>query len=70
MTFTLLEIDTALENMDRFGGSFVKCLAELFRHADMVNQFKILHNFDNYFDEYRKIDKPLLKSKKYEKTKA
>ncbi len=41
-----------LEAMDEFGGSFVKSLAELYRHADRNNQIKLIQVFEDYFLQY------------------
>lgn len=41
-----------IENMEKFGGSFVKALATCFRMADPIN-FEILKvSFPDYWDEY------------------
>ena len=45
------DFDT-VDNMERFGGSFVKALANAMRHADKTN-FTILKNsFPRYWNEY------------------
>lgn len=45
------EFDT-IDNMTKFGGSFVKALAECFTHADPIN-FKILKEaFPRYWKQY------------------
>ena len=41
-----------LENMDKYAGSFVKELAQLYRLGDRQNQQKLLDTFWNYFSEY------------------
>ncbi len=42
-----------VDNMEKYGGSFVKALAICFRHADSIN-FKILKNaFPDYWKEYK-----------------
>lgn len=41
-----------LDEMERFGGSFVTKLASLYRSADHVNRAKILHTWSNYFADY------------------
>ena len=38
--------------MSRFGGSFVKCLAECFYHADPCNFKKLKDAFPRYWSEY------------------
>lgn len=47
-------IETTLEGMDRFGGSFVKELGRLFRRADQVNRMKCLLAWTDYFIQYSK----------------
>lgn len=42
-----------LDNMDKFGGSFVKQLAVLYRLADLNNKSKLIDTFINYFNEYK-----------------
>ena len=41
-----------VENMDRYGGSFVKALAVLARHADHNNLQKIKNTWSVYWKEY------------------
>jgi len=43
-----------VNNMLRFGGSFVKSLADLWLRGDYVNRLKIETIFSNYFEEYQK----------------
>ena len=45
--------ERVIEAMEKYGGSFVKSLAECLRHADVVNYEKVKKTFSNYFDEYR-----------------
>ena len=45
-------INKAIENMDRFGGSFVQSLAVCYRKADPANQEKLLNAFMSDFLEY------------------
>ena len=46
-----------IENMEKYGGSFVKALAECFWHADSIN-FKILKDaFPGYWEEYKNFGK-------------
>jgi hypothetical protein len=52
-----------LDAMDRFGGSFVKQLAVLYRLADSINQKKLEDTFSNYFEEYTKMSEDLIKGK-------
>jgi len=46
------QIYKALENMDRFGGSFMQSLAVCYRKADPCNQEKLLYAFMSDFLEY------------------
>lgn len=41
-----------LENMVRYGGSFVQSLSETMRRADNNNLIKIAFIFQNYIEEY------------------
>lgn len=41
-----------VENMTKFGGSFVQALAECFHRADRFNFRKLKDTFSNYWDEY------------------
>jgi len=45
--------EEVLERMEKYGGSFVRTLAELYRHADIFNKAKIEKYFREYFEEYR-----------------
>jgi len=45
--------EKTLRNMERYGGSFVKALAYLYRHADLANKRKLEKVFKEYFEEYR-----------------
>jgi hypothetical protein len=49
------DIDTILDRMTRFGGSFVKSLASCYRHADQNNTQILLKSFEVYFKEYDAI---------------
>lgn len=40
------------DNMDKWGGSFVKSLAEPIRRADPTNKTKLVHMFYHYLVEY------------------
>jgi hypothetical protein len=44
-----------LETMERYGGSFVRQLALLYRRADEVNRAKLEATFQEYFLQYDKI---------------
>lgn len=37
-----------VKNMEEFGGSFVKALAQAFYHADSTNFFKLRFTFNDY----------------------
>ncbi len=41
-----------VDAMWKFGGSFVKCLAEAMRHADPVNLGKLKSAFPEYWKQY------------------
>ena len=41
-----------VENMDKYGGSFVKALAALFHHADNQNKRLLITTFSTYWTEY------------------
>ena len=41
-----------IEAMEKYGGSFVKSLAQCFRHADQNNFYKLKSAFPEYWDEY------------------
>ncbi len=41
--------------MVRYGGSFVKCLADLFLRADAINRQKIVTTWENYFNDYSEM---------------
>ena len=42
-----------VENMEKYGGSFVKALAECIRRADRNNLIKLVEAFWVYFIEYQ-----------------
>ena len=46
------EIYTALDNMDRFGGSFVASLAFCYSQADPDNQTILFNAFEATFTKY------------------
>ena len=46
------QIYIALDNMDRFGGSFVASLAVCYRKADPNNQTILLNSFESTFIKY------------------
>lgn len=46
-------VDTlTVENMEKYGGSFVKALAECVRRADPMNYRKLKDTFAEYFQTY------------------
>ena len=45
--------ETTLQKMERYGGSFVKQLALLYRLADWQNKSKLEKCFREYFEEYK-----------------
>lgn len=47
--FKLMVID----NMETYGGSFVKALAECMRRADRENLYKLASSFTNYIVDYQ-----------------
>ena len=42
-----------VEKMKRYGGSFVKALANCYRHADPINREKIISTWPEYWANYR-----------------
>lgn len=43
-----------IEAMSKYGGTFVKELAELYRRADGNNEQKLISSFRDYFEDYAK----------------
>lgn len=43
-----------VENMEKYGGSFVKALAQCILRADPDNLLKLETTFSEYFEEYKK----------------
>ena len=43
-----------IEEMEKYGGSFVKALAKCFRRADPVNFLKLKNTFSEYWSQYNK----------------
>lgn len=41
-----------VNNMSKYGGSFVKSLAECFHHADSINKDKLIKAFPGYWNQY------------------
>ena len=50
------QIYTALDNMDRFGGSFVASLAFCYSQADPDNQTILFNAFEATFTKYAKFN--------------
>lgn len=44
--------DQILDAMTRYGGSFVRTLADLYRRGDPENQAKLRATFADYWDDY------------------
>jgi len=44
-----------IEAMRRYGGSFIKSLADCFMRADIINFEKLCRAFPEYVEEYRKM---------------
>ena len=44
-----------VEAMEKYGGGFVKALAECFRRADHINLAILKTAFKHYWDEYEEI---------------
>jgi hypothetical protein len=44
-----------VENMEKYGGSFVQALAVCFRRADRTNFHKLKTTFKDYWEEYSKM---------------
>jgi len=50
------QINTALDNMQRFGGSFVASLAFCYSKADPDNQTILYNAFESTFIKYAKFN--------------
>ena len=50
------QIYTALDNMDRFGGSFISSLAFCYSQADPDNQTILFNAFETTFIKYAKFN--------------
>ncbi len=46
-----------VECMEKYGGSFVKSLAQCFRHADSDNFKKLVTTFSEYWENYKEMSK-------------
>lgn len=46
-----------VETMEKYGGSFVKALAECFHRADPINFKKLKNAFSEYWKEYEEMSK-------------
>ena len=49
---TKYQINTALDNMDRFGGSFLAAIAFCYSQADPDNQTILFNAFEATFTKY------------------
>lgn len=47
-----------IENMQKYGGSFVKALADCFLRADPINRVKLAESFTDYIIKYQPKDFP------------
>lgn len=45
-----------IENMEKYGGGFVKALAVCFQKADPINFIKLKIAFKNYWEEYKNFE--------------
>jgi len=54
MPFSHDKLQAILDDMEKYGGSFVRLIPELYRHADATNKAKILTTWANYFEDYSK----------------
>ena len=50
-----MNIEFALQAMEKRGGSFVKGLAALYRKADAQNRERLRQAFEEYFWKYGKV---------------
>jgi hypothetical protein len=50
--------DATLEAMEKYGGSFVQALAELYRRADIGNRATLIGAFRETFKKYNNITRP------------
>jgi len=48
--------EKVLERMEKYGGSFVRELATLYRLADWENKKKLVKCFKEYFDAYGRVE--------------
>ena len=53
----IYNIEQTLENMETYGGGFVKQLAILYLHADYKNKMKLEQTFSELFEQYDKFKK-------------
>lgn len=44
-----------VEAMEKYGGSFIKALAECFHRADLLNFAKLEEAFPEYWERYKKM---------------
>jgi hypothetical protein len=55
------EVFWTAEAMMKHGGSFVQCLGKALRHADRINQHKIIFGWPEYYAKYKEIGKKIEK---------
>ena len=53
----MIEDEEIISAMEKYGGSFVQKLAELYHRADHINQAKIKVTWANYWEDYRELIK-------------
>jgi len=53
LLITMPQFDETLDNMEKYGGSFVVQLSKLFRVADPNNKRKLFEAFIEYLEEYQ-----------------
>lgn len=49
--------EKVIDAMSKYGGSFVKALAEAYRHADPYNRGKIRQTWSEYWETYTEMSK-------------
>lgn len=55
--YTQDEIEKILDNMETYGGNFVKALADLYFRADYNNKRILQNAFKEHFEEYLNLGK-------------
>ena len=46
-----------VENMEKYGGNFIKSLAQCFYRADRFNFIKLKETFEDYWKDYEKYQR-------------